>query len=287
MSLAKRFPAGHPKRGLDLFSPECGCRVRLRGAPPLTGSSASPTQPQHFSDGLSLVSITKRFGKSVALDALSLHVGHGEIVGLFGEDGAGKTVCFETIMGLSSIDGGQIFLDGSEISKLTVDRRAPLGLSYLPQETSIFGGLTTAENISAVLEHTERDKRARAQRLENLLSIFAIEYVRDTPSSRLSGGERRRCEVARAMASSPTIMLLDEPFAGIDPMAVDSIKHAIRSLRSMNVGVLMADQNVHEAVDIIDRAYVIHRGTLIFDGKPEEMLTDKDVRQFYLGPEYD
>lgn len=237
-------------------------------------------------DGLVVASLTKRYGKTLALDDLSLHVGHGEVVGLFGRDGAGKTTCFEAIMGLVGIDSGQVILDGRDITRLTIDRRAPLGLGYLKQESSIFGGMTTAENIAAALEHSERDKAVRSRRLEDLLERFSIEYVRDTPSPRLSGGERRRCEVARSMASSPNIMLLDEPFAGIDPLSVNSIKDTIRTLKKLGVGVLMADQNVRETIGIVDRAYVIHFGRLIFDGSPQHMMHDADVRRFYLGEDF-
>lgn len=237
-------------------------------------------------DGLTVVSLTKRYDKTNVLDGLSLHVGHGEIVGLFGRDGAGKTTCFEAIMGLTRINGGQILFDGRDITRLTIDQRAPLGLGYLPQEASVFGGLTTAENIAAALEHAEPDKRLREHRLEQLLEDFSIEYTRDTPSPRLSGGERRRCEVARAMAGSPTIMLLDEPFAGIDPMSVNSIKDTIGTLKRLNVGVLMADQNVREAMGIIDRAYVIHFGQVIFEGSPMDMFADEVVRGSYLGQDF-
>jgi lipopolysaccharide export system ATP-binding protein len=237
-------------------------------------------------EGLSIVAVTKRFGRSVALDNLTLHVGRGEIVGLFGRDGAGKTICFEAIMGLAAIDSGEILLDGIEITNLTVDQRGPLGLSYLPQEVSVFRDMTTAENLGAVLEHTEHDAAARASRLEALLKAFTIDYVRDTPASRLSGGERRRCEVARAMATSPSFMLLDEPFAGIDPMSVTSIKSTIRALKANSVGVLMSDQNVHEAIELIDRAYVIDRGRVIFEGSAEEMVSDAAVRSSYLGADF-
>lgn len=241
-------------------------------------------QAQYF-DGLSVEAISKRFGGAVALDKLSLRVGRGEIVGLFGRDGAGKTVCFEAIMGLTGIDSGRMSLFGRDISKLIVSKRAPLGLTYLPQATSIFGGMTTSQNISCVLEHTERDASERARRLQELLDTFDIDYVRDVPAPRLSGGERRRCEVARAMASSPSIMLLDEPFAGIDPMSIASIKNTIVKLRSMNVGILMSDQNVRETISIVDRAYVIHHGNLIFHGSPGEMMVDRDVHRYYLGEE--
>jgi len=249
-------------------------------------SSVNDAEQGGHPGGLVVESLYKRFGKVQALDDFSLHVNHGEIVGLFGRDGAGKTTCFEAIMGLVSIDGGQVLLDGRDITRLTIDRRAPLGLGYLQQESSIFGGMTTAENIASALEHTERNKAARSRRLEELLDRFAIEYVRDTPSPRLSGGERRRCEVARSMASSPRIMLFDEPFAGIDPLSVNSIKDTIRTLRGLGVGVLMADQNVRETLGIVDRTYVIHFGRLIFDGSPHDMLKDGDVRKFYLGEDF-
>jgi lipopolysaccharide export system ATP-binding protein len=237
-------------------------------------------------EGLGVIGITKRFGRLLALDYLSLRVGRGEVVGLFGRDGAGKTSCFEAIMGYIGIDSGRIFLDGLEITKLTVDRRAPLGLSYLGQTSSIFRGMTTAENLSAVLELTEPDREVRARRLEELLKTFAIDYVRDTPAPRLSGGERRRCEIARAMAASPSFMLLDEPFVGVDPMTVTSIKGTILTLRSINVGILVSDQNVHETLELVDRAYVIHHGKVIFEGTSEEMLVDADVRRCYLGADF-
>jgi len=234
-------------------------------------------------DGLSVESVTKRFGDVAALDGLSLKVGIGEIVGLFGRDGAGKTLCFEAIMGLTAIDSGRIVFRGNDITALTVDERAPLGLAYLPQGPSIFRGMTTAQNISAVLEHTEPIPGMRSRRLEELLDAFDIAYVRDAPSSVLSGGERRRCEVARSMASSPVVMILDEPFAGIDPMSVASIKSTIVQLRMMGVGVLLSDQNLHEAIEIIDRAYVIDHGRLIYDGTARGMMADKTVRELYLG----
>jgi lipopolysaccharide export system ATP-binding protein len=256
----------------------------LREAAPSACESSSADQ---VSEGLSLVAVKKRFGRTVALNGLTLRVGRGETVGLFGRDGSGKTVCFEAIMGLIGIESGQILLDGHDITKLTVDQRGPLGLSYLPQETSIFRDMSTAANLRAVLEHTEKDPAAREGRLEALLRTFAIDYVRDTPASRLSGGERRRCEVARAMASSPAFMLLDEPFAGIDPMSVNSIKASIATLKARNVGVLLSDQNVREALTVIDRAYVIHEGRIIFKGSGAEMLSNPIVRRSYLGSDFE
>lgn len=249
-------------------------------------SDAIDFEPSEQPSGLKVISLTKRFGKVTALDDLSLNVDHGEIVGLFGRDGAGKTTCFEAIMGLTSIDGGQVLLDGRDVTRLTINQRAPLGLGFLPQEPSVFGGMTTAGNIAAVLQHTERNEAARSRRLDELLDRFDVGYVRDTPSPRLSGGERRRCEVARSMASSPNIMLFDEPFAGIDPMSVNSIKDTIRTLKGLNVGVLMSDQNVRETIGIIDRAYVIHFGRVIFEGSPNDMMRDDAVRGSYLGKDF-
>ena len=233
--------------------------------------------------GLVLQSLSKRIGRRQVLNEVSLHVARGEIVGLFGGDGAGKTMCFEAIMGLTSIDSGQVLLDGRDITGLTIDRRAPLGLSFLSQETSIFRGMTTAQNIAAVLELLEPDAARRGLRLDALLDQFDIAYVRDTPAMRLSGGERRRCEVARAMAQTPSIMLFDEPFAGIDPMTVNSIISVIRDLRQHDVGVLISDQNVHAMVELIDRAYVLHRGEVVFSGSPAAMLADATVHRVYLG----
>lgn len=229
--------------------------------------------------------VSKRIGRRDVLSDVSLHVGHGEIVGLFGRDGAGKTLCFEAIMGLTSIDSGRVLFEGRDITGLTIDRRAPLGLSFLSQETSIFRGMTTAQNIAAVLELREADHARQAERLEQLLAQFDIAYVRDTPAMRLSGGERRRCEVARAMAQTPSVMLFDEPFAGIDPMTVNSISAVIRALRAEGVGVLVSDQNVPVMLDLIDRAYVLHEGEVIFDGTPGAMLASNRVHDLYLGPE--
>jgi lipopolysaccharide export system ATP-binding protein len=233
--------------------------------------------------GLRMTSVSKRFGSIWALKDVSLSVMPGEIVGLFGRDGAGKTVCFEAIMGLTSIDSGKILLNGQDVTRMTIDRRAPLGLSFLSQGTSIFAEMTTAENIEAVLELHEPDTQSRNARLDYLLSLFNIDYVRDTPAMRLSGGERRRCEVARAMASTPTIMLFDEPFAGIDPMTVVSISKVISSLRGQGVGVLISDQNVQTMIELIDRAYVLHSGKIVFHGTPDAMNSDQYVHNVYLG----
>jgi lipopolysaccharide export system ATP-binding protein len=238
------------------------------------------------STGLSVASISKKFGKKTVLDNVSIHVGRSEVVGLLGRDGAGKTVTFYSILGLLRLNSGHIFLDGKDITDLSLDRRALRGLGYLPQESSIFRGLSVEQNIMTVLELFEPDPVSRGQKLDELLNEFHIEYVRHAPARALSGGERRRCEIARAMAANPTIMLFDEPFAGIDPLSVRDIKAMIANLESHDVGILMTDQNVREMVDLLDRAYVLHEGRIIFSGTPDAMLDDKLVRHLYLGEEF-
>ncbi len=236
--------------------------------------------------GLSVESISKKFAGKTVLDNVSIRVGRSEVVGLLGRDGAGKTVTFYSILGLLRLNSGQIFLDGNEITNLPLDRRALRGLGYLPQESSIFRGLTVEQNILTVLELFEPDPELRAQKLDDLLNEFHIEYVRHAPARALSGGERRRCEIARAMAANPTIMLFDEPFAGIDPLSVRDIKAMIANLESHDVGILMTDQNVREMVDLLDRVYVLHEGRIVFSGTPDAMLDDKVVRHLYLGEEF-
>ena len=235
---------------------------------------------------LSVQSVTKAFGKREVLHGISLDVDRGEIVGLLGPDGAGKTVTFYSILGLVKVNTGQILIDGEDVTKMPLDRRALRGLGYLPQETSIFSSMTVSQNILTVLELFEFDPAARALKLEELLKEFHIEYIRDIKGRALSGGERRRCEIARAMAAEPSIMLLDEPFAGIDPMSVRDIKAMIYQLKSRNIGVLLTDQNVHELVDLLDCVYVIHEGRIAFEGTTDAMLEDRMVREIYLGEEF-
>ena len=236
--------------------------------------------------GLSVVSISKKFGRKMALDHVSFEVRPSEVVGLLGRDGAGKTVTFYSILGLLRLNSGHILLDGEDITGLSLDRRALRGLGYLPQEASIFRGLTVEQNIMTVLELFEPDPVSRAKKLEGLLAEFHIEYVRRVPARALSGGERRRCEIARAMAANPSIMLFDEPFAGIDPMSVRDIKAMIANLESHDVGILITDQNVREMVDLLDRVYILHEGHIIFSGTPAAMLEDRTVRRLYLGEEF-
>ena len=205
---------------------------------------------------------------------------------MLGPNGAGKTTCFYSIMGLVKPDSGRILLDGNDITGLPMYRRAILGLGYLPQETSIFRGLTVSQNIMAVLEVAEPDKSARAERLEQLLAEFHIEGLRDAPAMALSGGERRRCEIARALAANPSIMLLDEPFAGIDPISIQDIRDLIVALKQRNIGVLITDHNVRETLDIVDRACIIYDGQVLFEGTPQALVADENVRRLYLGESF-
>ncbi len=233
--------------------------------------------------GLAIVSIAKAYDKRQVLHDVSLTVARGEVVGLLGPNGAGKTTCFYSVMGLVKPDAGRILLDGNDVTGLPMYRRAILGLGYLPQETSIFRGLTVAQNITAVLEMSEPDKTARAERLESLLGEFHLERLRDAPAMALSGGERRRCEIARALAASPSIMLLDEPFAGIDPISISDIRDLVKDLKRRDIGVLITDHNVRETLDIVDRACIIYDGRVLFQGSPEDLVANEDVRRLYLG----
>jgi lipopolysaccharide export system ATP-binding protein len=237
--------------------------------------------------GLSVMSIAKSYDRKTVLKDVSLHVERGEVVGLLGPNGAGKTTCFYSIMGLVKPDKGCILLDGQDITGLPMYRRAVLGLGYLPQETSIFRGLTVAQNISAVLEVAVRDKAARLERLEQLLAEFHIAHLRDAPAMALSGGERRRCEIARALAADPSIMLLDEPFAGIDPISISDIRDLVIELKKRDIGVLITDHNVRETLEIVDRACIIYDGQVLFAGSPAELVADPDVRRLYLGESFE
>ena len=234
-------------------------------------------------DGLAVVSIAKSYDKKVVLSDVSMSVGRGEVVGLLGPNGAGKTTSFYSVMGLVKPDAGRIMLDGADITGLPMYRRAVLGLGYLPQETSIFRGMTVEKNILAVLELAEPDKTARMARLDKLLDEFGLTRLRASPAMALSGGERRRAEIARALAADPTIMLLDEPFAGIDPISISDIRDLVKDLKSRDIGVLITDHNVRETLEIVDRAYIIYDGRVLFAGSPEELVADANVRRLYLG----
>ncbi len=237
-------------------------------------------------NGLSVISIAKSYDKRSILSDVSLSVARGEVVGLLGPNGAGKTTCFYSIMGLVKPDSGRILLDGDDITGLPMYRRAILGLGYLPQETSIFRGLSVAKNISAVLELAVPDKAKRAERLEFLLDEFGLSNLRDSPAMALSGGERRRCEIARALAANPSIMLLDEPFAGIDPLSISDIRDLVKDLKQRDIGVLITDHNVRETLEIVDRACIIYDGRVLFAGSPEALVADENVRRLYLGESF-
>ncbi|MDG2004290.1 MAG: LPS export ABC transporter ATP-binding protein [Novosphingobium sp.] len=233
--------------------------------------------------GLEVVSIAKSYDKRAVLTDISMTVANGEVLGLLGPNGAGKTTCFYSIMGLVRPDAGRILLDGIDITNLPMYRRAILGLGYLPQETSIFRGLTVEQNINSVLELSEPDKQVREEELERLLEEFHITGLRNSPAMALSGGERRRCEIARALAAKPSIMLLDEPFAGIDPLSINDIRDLVKDLRNRGIGVLITDHNVRETLDIVDRACIIYGGQVLFAGSPEDLVADENVRRLYLG----
>ncbi|WP_294171839.1 LPS export ABC transporter ATP-binding protein [uncultured Sphingomonas sp.] len=236
--------------------------------------------------GLEVRSIAKSYDKRAVLHDVSLSVSRGEVVGLLGPNGAGKTTCFYSVMGLVKPDAGRILLDERDITQLPMYRRAILGLGYLPQETSIFRGMTVEQNISAVLEVSEPNRAARRERLEKLLGEFGLLGLRDSPAMALSGGERRRCEIARALAAEPSIMLLDEPFAGIDPISIADIRDLVKDLKSRDIGVLITDHNVRETLDIVDRACIIYDGQVLFQGTPDALVRDPDVRRLYLGESF-
>ena len=243
-------------------------------------ADASPPIPQ---GGLEVVSIAKSYDKRAVLTDISLSVGKGEVLGLLGPNGAGKTTCFYSIMGLVRPDSGRILMDGVDVTKLPMYRRAILGLGYLPQETSIFRGMTVEQNIGCVLELIEPDERVRAEELERLLEEFSLTRLRGSAAMALSGGERRRCEIARALAAKPSIMLLDEPFAGIDPLSISDIRELVKDLKQRGIGVLITDHNVRETLDIVDRACIIYGGQVLFAGSPEALVADENVRRLYLG----
>jgi lipopolysaccharide export system ATP-binding protein len=243
-------------------------------------------EAQQASGGLEVRSIAKAYDRRAVLHDVSLEVRQGEVVGLLGPNGAGKTTCFYSVMGLVKPDSGRIFLDRQDITDLPMYRRAILGLGYLPQETSIFRGLTVEENIQAVLEVSEPDRHRRRERLEQLLGEFGLAGLRDSPAMALSGGERRRCEIARALAAEPSIMLLDEPFAGIDPISISDIRDLVRELKERGIGVLITDHNVRETLDIVDRACIIYDGQVLFQGTPDALVADPEVRRLYLGESF-
>jgi lipopolysaccharide export system ATP-binding protein len=235
---------------------------------------------------LSVHNLAKAYKARRVVEDVSLHVRRGEAVGLLGPNGAGKTTVFYMITGLVKPDKGVISLDGYDVTPLPMYRRARLGIGYLPQEASVFRGLTVEENIRAVLEITQPDAKKREDELEGLLEEFRLTRMRDTPAEALSGGERRRCEIARALAGHPSFMLLDEPFAGIDPIAVGGIQDLVRHLKARGIGVLITDHSVRETLGLTDRAYIIYNGHVLTEGEPEEIVAHPDVRRIYLGEDF-
>jgi len=250
------------------------------------GTLASPAPSLKTRSRLRTAVLNKRYKKRTVVRDVSLEVASGEVVGLLGPNGAGKTTCFYMIVGLVPADGGRIFIDERDITRLPIHRRARLGLSYLPQEASVFRRLTVQENVRAVLELMGLSEEAIATRLDELLEELHIAHLRDATALSLSGGERRRVEIARALATRPAFILLDEPFAGVDPIAVLDIQRIIRFLKERGIGVLITDHNVRETLGICDQAYIINEGSVLASGKPEEIVYNENVRRVYLGEHF-
>jgi lipopolysaccharide export system ATP-binding protein len=271
--------------------PEADAEPRPRAQAPRSKPSAKanggeaphPAQRQGY---LAVHSVEKSFGTRQVVRGVSIYVRRGEAVGLLGPNGAGKTTVFYMITGLIKADRGAIELDGHDVTRLPMYQRARLGIGYLPQEASIFRGLTVEQNIRAVLEVVEPSRKKREAELNSLLDEFNITRLRKSPSIALSGGERRRVEIARALATRPNYMLLDEPFAGIDPIAVGDIQDLVRHLTNRGIGVLITDHNVRETLGLTDRAYIVYAGQILTEGSPEQIVNDPDVRRLYLGEEF-
>jgi len=241
---------------------------------------------QEGSQGLQIVHLRKSYRKRVVIRDVSMELARGEVVALLGPNGSGKTTCFYAIAGLVTPEGGQVIIDGRDVTMLPMYRRAKLGIGYLPQEMSIFRGLSVENNILAILEISISDPHSRRERLEDLLSEFSITHLRRASALSLSGGERRRVEIARCLASNPNYVLLDEPFAGVDPIAVGEIRTLVADLKNRGIGVLITDHNVRETLGILDRAYILHDGTVLMSGTAEEVIQDENVRRVYLGDSF-
>jgi len=241
---------------------------------------------QILNDGLIINKISKSYGNKKVVRDISISINRGEIVGLLGPNGAGKTTIFYIIVGLIKADAGSILLDKSDISNLPIYLRGQKGISYLPQEPSIFRGMNVEDNIMSIIEIIEEDKTQHSIILENLLNEFDINHVRKSKSIVLSGGERRRLEIARTLASKPNYLLLDEPLTGIDPVSIDEIKIIIKKLKQKNIGVLITDHNVRETLKIVDKVYIVNEGSIFFEGLPENAIKDEKIKKFYLGSEF-
>jgi lipopolysaccharide export system ATP-binding protein len=236
--------------------------------------------------GLKIESLRKSYRKRLVISDVSMHLHRGEVVALLGPNGSGKTTCFYSIAGLVTPEGGRVSIDGRDVTRLPMYRRARLGIGYLPQETSIFRGMNVEDNILAVLELSMKDRVRRFERLEELLNEFSIEHLRRSPALALSGGQRRRVEIARCLAANPKYLLLDEPFAGVDPIAVGEIRNLVSDLKKRGLGVLITDHTVRETLDIVDRAYILHDGVVLRSGTAQEIVEDENVRRVYLGENF-
>jgi lipopolysaccharide export system ATP-binding protein len=236
--------------------------------------------------GLRVRNLRKSYKRRPVLRDMSLDLMRGEVVALLGPNGSGKTTCFYAVAGLVTPEGGSVTIDGRDVTLLPMYRRARLGIGYLPQEVSIFRGLSVEDNILAVLEIAVPDHHKRRERLEELLSDFSITHIRRAPALALSGGERRRVEIARCLAADPKYLLLDEPFAGVDPIAVGDIRHLVQDLKGRGIGVLITDHNVRETLEIVDRAYILHDGAVLMSGTTDEVVRDENVRRVYLGRDF-
>jgi lipopolysaccharide export system ATP-binding protein len=236
--------------------------------------------------GLRIKNLRKSYRKRPVIRDVSIDLGRGEVVALLGPNGSGKTTCFYSIAGLVTPEGGQVVVDGRDVTVMPMYRRAKLGIGYLPQEMSIFRGLSVEDNIKAILEVAVTDRHKQRERLEELLSEFSIEHLRRAPALALSGGERRRVEIARCLAAGPKYVLLDEPFAGVDPIAVGEIRHLVADLKTRGIGVLITDHNVQETLQIVDRAYILHDGKVLMSGTTQEVVQDENVRRVYLGSSF-
>ncbi len=247
---------------------------------------ARPLAVEKGSAGLRVLGLHKSYRKRLVIRDVSLDLLRGEVVALLGPNGSGKTTCFYAIAGLIIPEGGQVLLDGNDVTLLPMYRRAKMGIGYLPQEVSIFRGLSVEANILAILEIAIKDVHKRRERLEELLSDFSIEHLRRAPALSLSGGERRRVEIARCLAADPKYLLLDEPFAGVDPIAVGEIRSLVADLKNRGIGVLITDHNVRETLEIVDRAYILHDGRVLMSGTTDEVIRDENVRRVYLGQSF-
>jgi lipopolysaccharide export system ATP-binding protein len=239
-----------------------------------------------FHSGLQIENLRKSYRKKVVIRDFSMHLNRGEVVALLGPNGSGKTTTFYSVAGLVTPEGGKVTVDGNDVTTLPMYRRAQLGIGYLPQEMSIFRGLSVQDNISAILDITVSSRKKRQERLEELLGEFSIEHLRRAPALALSGGERRRVEIARCLAADPKYLLLDEPFAGVDPISVGDIRNLVSDLKKRGIGVLITDHNVRETLEIVDRAYILHNGKVLMSGTPNEVIEHENVRRVYLGDNF-